>query len=79
MFMSILIFQALGLEFKEAVGIAISSISNSGPGLGRFGPSFSWSALPNIAKWWASFLMLLGRLELFSVLLILTPGFWRKN
>ncbi len=79
MFVSILVFQEFGLEFNEAVGIAISSISNTGPGLGRFSPSFSWSALPDVIKWWASFLMLLGRLELFSVLLIFTPGFWRKS
>ena len=79
MFISILVFQEFGLEFDEAVGIAISSISNSGPGLGKFGPAFSWSALPDVIKWWASFLMFLGRLELFSVLLIFTPNFWRKN
>ncbi|MDD4376508.1 MAG: potassium transporter TrkG [Clostridia bacterium] len=76
---SILLFQALGLNFDEAVGVTISSISNTGPALGKFGPAFSWNALPNFAKWWASFLMLLGRLELFSVLIIFTPGFWRKN
>ncbi len=79
MFVSILVFQELGLELDEAVGIAISSISNTGPGLGKFGPAFSWSALPDVIKWWASFLMLLGRLELFSVLLIFTPRFWKKS
>lgn len=78
-FISILIFQQFGLTMEEAVGVSISSISNAGPGLGRFGPAFSWSGLPDIVKWWCSGLMLLGRLELFSVLLLFTPGFWSKN
>ena len=78
-FISILIFQQFGLTMEEAVGVSVSSISNAGPGLGRFGPAFSWSALPDIVKWWCSGLMLLGRLELFSVLLLFTPGFWSKN
>ena len=50
-----------------------------GPGLGRCGPAFSWSALPDAAKWLLSFLMLLGRLELFTVLLLFTSDFWKKN
>ena len=48
----------------------ISSLGNVGPGLGAFGPAFSWAALPDAAKWVLSFLMLIGRLELFAVLLL---------
>ncbi len=55
------------------------SIGNMGPGLGTCGPAFSWSALPDAAKWLLSFLMLLGRLELFTVLLLFTSDFWKKN
>ena len=57
----------------------LSSIGNMGPGLGETGPAYSWNALPDAAKWLLSFLMLLGRLELFTVLLLFTPDFWKRN
>lgn len=78
-FTSILILMGLGLEFTESIGVTVSSLGNTGPGLGAFGPAFSWNALPDAAKWLASFLMLLGRLELFTVLLMFTPEFWRRS
>lgn len=78
-FTSILILMGLGLEFTESIGVTVSSLGNTGPGLGAFGPAFSWNALPDAAKWLASFLMLLGRLELFTVLLMFTPEFWKRN
>ena len=74
-----LIFSALGLEFESAICVAASSLGNVGPALGNFGPSFSYSELPLLGKWWASFLMLLGRLELFTVLILFTPFFWKKR
>ncbi len=74
-----LVFSALGLDFESAIGVAASSLGNVGPALGDFGPSFSYSELPVLGKWWASFLMLLGRLELFTVLILFTPFFWKKN
>lgn len=67
-----------GVDFMEAFGITVSSLGNVGPGLGKFGPSFSWSELPALSKWITSFLMLVGRLEVFSVLLVLTPRFWKR-
>ena len=72
---SVLIMMSLGIDFLESVGCVVSSISNMGPGLGDTGPAFSWNALPDLAKWLMSFLMLLGRLELFTVLLLFTPEF----
>ena len=72
-------FGALGLNFESAIGVAASSLGNVGPALGDYGPSFSFSELPLLGKWWASFLMLLGRLELFTVLILFTPFFWKKN
>ena len=74
-----LIFSSLGLDFESAIGVAASSLGNVGPALGNFGPSFSYSELPLLGKWWASFLMLLGRLELFTVLILFTPFFWKKR
>jgi trk system potassium uptake protein TrkH len=74
-----LVFSYLGLDFKSAFGVSAASLGNVGPAIGEFGPSFNYAHLPNIGKWWASFLMLLGRLELFTVLILLTPFFWKKN
>lgn len=76
---SILIMMMSGVAFTESVGCVISAIGNMGPGLGSTGPAYSWNALPDLAKWLLSFLMLLGRLELFTVLLLFTPDFWKKN
>ncbi|MBR9757502.1 MAG: TrkH family potassium uptake protein [Algicola sp.] len=74
-----LVFSMLGIDFKSAVGLAASSLGNVGPALGEFGPVNNYAALPGLGKWWASFLMLLGRLELFTVLILLTPFFWRNR
>lgn len=74
-----LIMMGMGIGFEESIGTVISSIGNMGPGLGLTGPAYSWDALPDAAKWLSSFLMLLGRLELFTVLILFSPGFWRKG
>lgn len=72
------LFTFLGVGFSESIGTVISSIGNVGPGLGSCGPAYSWNGLPDAAKWVLSFLMLIGRLELFSVLLLFYPGFWKS-
>lgn len=74
-----LLMMAMGVGAEESMGCIISSIGNMGPGLGETGPAYSWNALPDAAKWLLSFLMLLGRLELFTVLLLFTPDFWKRN
>ena len=74
-----LVFSALGLDYQSAFGVSAASLGNVGPAIGDFGPSSNYSALPSLGKYWASFLMLLGRLELFTVLMIITPFFWKKN
>ena len=76
---SILVMMGFGVGFLESIGTVISSIGNMGPGLGTCGPAFSWSELPDTAKWLLSFLMLLGRLELFTVLLLFSSDFWKRN
>jgi trk system potassium uptake protein TrkH len=72
-------FALLGLDFESAIGVAASSLGNVGPALGDFGPAHNFSSMPAIGKWWASFLMLIGRLELFTVLILFTPFFWRNR
>lgn len=76
---SFLCMTALGVGFEESIGTVVSSIGNMGPGLGMTGPIYSWNALPDGAKWLSSFLMLVGRLELFTVLILFSPGFWKRN
>ncbi|WP_340202099.1 TrkH family potassium uptake protein [Ascidiimonas sp. W6] len=73
-----LILGLMGLDFETAIGTAASSLGNVGPSFGDLGPLNNYDSLPVAGKWWCSFLMLLGRLELFTVLIILTPFFWKK-
>jgi trk system potassium uptake protein TrkH len=72
-------FSMLGLDFESAVGVAASSLGNVGPALGDFGPVDNFYNMPTLGKWWCSFLMLIGRLELFTVLILFTPFFWRNR
>ena len=74
-----LVFGLLGLDFENAIGVAAAALGNVGPAIGDFGPSGNYSGLPAFGKFWASFLMLLGRLELFTVLILFTPFFWKKT
>ncbi|WP_417196844.1 TrkH family potassium uptake protein [Bizionia sp.] len=74
-----LVFSMFGLDFMSSIGIAASSLGNVGPAFGDFGPVNNYAALPALGKWWAAFLMLIGRLELFTVLILLTPFFWRNR
>ena len=74
-----LIFSMFNIDYQSSIGLAASCLGNIGPALGNFGPVDNYAALPELAKWWSSFLMLIGRLELFTVLIILTPFFWRNR
>lgn len=74
-----LVFSMFEIDFRSAIGLSASSLGNIGPALGDFGPVNNYAALPPLAQWWASFLMLIGRLELFTVLILLTPFFWRNR
>jgi trk system potassium uptake protein TrkH len=69
----------LGLDFETAIGGAVSSLGNVGPAFGSLNPLANFGHLPALAKWWCAFLMLLGRLELFTVLIVFTPFFWRNR
>ncbi len=73
-----LVMSMLGLDFETAIGASVATLGNIGPGIGDVGPTGNYAAIPLFGKWFLSFLMLLGRLELFTVLIILTPAFWKK-
>ena len=71
---------AMGIDNTNAITITLSCLGNVGPTLGlEIGPTMSWSILPDTAKWICSVLMLIGRLEIFSVLVIFSPQFWKEN
>ena len=76
---SSVILTFLGLDFISALGAAASSLGNIGPAIGSVSPVDNFNHLSVGAKWFCSFLMLIGRLELFTVLILFTPFFWRKN
>ena len=68
-----------GLDFLTSISGAATSISNVGPGLGSIiGPNGNFSSLPNVSKWILSMGMILGRLELFAILVLFLPSFWRN-
>ena len=77
--LGVFILMLCGLNFTSAVGASIACLSNTGPGLDMFGPAGNFSALPAAGKWACSLLMLLGRLELYSLLILLSRSFWKKQ
>ena len=76
--LSTLLLAATGLDVLTAFSAAVASINNTGPGLGLVGPMSNYAVLGEFQVWVCSFLMLLGRLELMTLLVVMTPAFWRK-
>jgi trk system potassium uptake protein TrkH len=72
-----LLLTMVGLDMESALGAVATSMGGIGPGLGIVGPVNNFFAIPVAGKWILSFLMLLGRLELFSVLILFSPNFWK--
>lgn len=68
-----------GIDFLSSFGLSVTSVSNVGPAFGNYGPMDSFAPLPDTIKWFSAFQMLVGRLEFFAVLLLLTPVFWKKR
>ena len=75
----ILIFMICGLNFTSAVGVSVACVGNTGLGLDMVGPAGNFANIPAIGKWVCSFLMLSGRLELYSILILFSPAFWSKQ
>jgi trk system potassium uptake protein TrkH len=68
----------LGLDFETAIGASIAALGNIGPGIGLVGPAGNFAFIPDAGKWLLSLLMLLGRLELFTVLILISSSFWKR-
>ncbi len=72
------IMSLTNLDFQTSIGAVASCLGNIGPGLGKVGPMDNYATISIFGKWFLSFMMLLGRLELFTILILFSPGFWRK-
>jgi trk system potassium uptake protein len=72
------ILSASGLDVFTAFTAVVALVNNTGPGLGQVGPASTYAVLNDFQTWVGSFAMLLGRLEFFTLLVVLTPVFWRK-
>jgi trk system potassium uptake protein TrkH len=68
-----------GVDFITAMGSVATSLGNVGPGVGGVGPLNNFSEIPAAGKWLLVFLMILGRLELFTVLMLFMPYFWSRH
>ena len=75
---AVLLLVATGLDFLSALTGTIATITNTGPGLGTVGPAGNYASLTDFQKWIFTATMLLGRLELFTLLVVFSPAFWRK-
>lgn len=73
-----LVLVLLGIDFETSMGASIATLGNIGPGIGNVGPADNFAFLPDSAKWMLSLLMLIGRLELFTVIIVFTKLFWTK-
>lgn len=67
-----------GMDLISAISAVIACITNAGPGLGIVGPAHNYAALTDLQKWLCAAVMLLGRLEIFTVFILFTPGYWKK-
>lgn len=75
---SVGIMSLIGVDFMTAMGAVATSLGNIGPGIGTVGPVDNFAHIPAVGKWFLSFIMLLGRLELFTVILLFTPYYWSR-
>jgi trk system potassium uptake protein TrkH len=73
-----LLMAFIGLDFMTAISSVAACLGNVGPGLGTVGPADNYAQIPGIGKWILIACMLLGRLEIYTILVLLVPGFWRK-
>ncbi len=74
----VLLMSLLGLDLVSSFGSVAASLGNIGPGLGAVGPMRNYASIPTLGKWFLAFFMLAGRLEIYTVLILFSPSFWKK-
>jgi trk system potassium uptake protein TrkH len=75
---SMVVMSFLGNDFETSIGAVAATLGNIGPGIGAVGPASNFNEIADVGKWFLSFLMLVGRLELFTVIVLFSPYFWKK-
>jgi trk system potassium uptake protein TrkH len=75
---STMVMSSMGYDLQTSLGAVAATLGNIGPGIGLVGPAQNYAHIPVFGKWFLSFLMLIGRLELFTVLILFSPTFWKK-
>jgi trk system potassium uptake protein TrkH len=78
-FIGCFVMTLIGLDLISAMGAVATTMGGIGPGLGVVGPMNNFASVPEVGKWVLSFLMILGRLELFTFLIIFVPSFWKNQ
>jgi len=73
-----LLLSIIGFDLSSSMGAVAACLANIGPGLGATGPSTNYSSVPELGKWVLSIVMLLGRLELFTIIILFSPSFWKN-
>lgn len=73
-----LLVSTAGVGIKTSLATALVTLGNIGPGFGRIGPSGNYAFYPDYIKWYLSIIMMIGRLEIYTVLVLLTPTFWKR-
>jgi trk system potassium uptake protein len=74
-----LVLSVMGIDFATAIGATATSLGNVGPAIGNVGPVDNFAWMPAAAKVWLGLLMIMGRLEIFTILVLFTPYFWKSN
>ncbi len=74
----VVLMSVLGLDMESSLGAVAATLGNIGPGLGSVGPTDNYAHIPLIGKWVLTFFMLAGRLEIYTVLILFSPSFWKK-
>ena len=74
----VVILLSTGIDFETSLGASIATLGNVGTGLGSVGPGGSYVAFPLVSKWVLMLMMILGRVELFSLITLLSRGFWKN-
>ncbi len=77
-FVSSILLASMGVDILAALGAVASCIGNIGPGFGTVGPAENFAHLPVMGKWLLAWCMLLGRLEIYTVIFLFVPEFWKK-
>lgn len=78
MVISMIVMSSMGYDLDSSIGAVIATLGNIGPGIGDVGPVENYAHIPAFGKWFLSFLMLVGRLEIFTVLILFSPSFWKN-